>query len=333
VGNDFAGSAVEILLRREQIPFELETDPLRPTSLGIALTPAGMDKISMFLKGASQQTQANDIRRAKLSQSDLLHFGYPTSMPVMFEKNGDELLRFLQNAKENNVTCSLDMSLPSLDSEAGRTDWRPILERILPLVDIFVPSCEESFFMLHRDRYIEKVGTDRGENFIESVTDSDVREIADEFLDMGAKIVLIKAGAKGLYLRTAQPAGFSNMGRAMPEPAYWCARELWQLPVYAEQIVSATGAGDVAIAGFLASFLSGGVPEDALHAATIAAHYCLQSADTSGKLLPLEAMLLDAEKSELRYEKVLLPSGYWKDSSADGIFYGMHDKTIAGNAR
>ncbi len=326
VGNDFAGTAVETLLRRENIAFELETDPLHPTSLGIAMTPAGMDKISVFLKGASQQTQASDLHKAKLEKSDLLHFGYPTSMRTMYEKNGDELLRFLQAAKENGVTCSMDMALPSLDSEAGSTDWRGILKRVLPFTDLFVPSYEESFFMLHKERYIEKTRIDRGKNFIDPVTDSDVREIADEFLAMGAKIVLIKVGAKGLYLRSAQLASLSDMGRAAPAPRSWGARELWQLPVYAEQIVSATGAGDVAIAGFLASFLSGGEPEDALHAATIAASHCLQSADTSGKLLPLKRMLLNLKESELRYEKVTLPPEYWKDSSTGGLYYGRRDK-------
>ncbi len=329
VNNDFAGTAIETLLRRENIPFELETDPLHPTSLGIALTPAGMDKISVFLKGASQQTQASDLRKAKLAECDLLHFGYPTSMPTMYEKNGDELLRFLQAAKETGVTCSMDTSLPSLDSEAGKIDWRPILERILPFVDIFVPSYEESFFMLHRERYAEKVRMRNGENFIESATDSDVREIADEFLSMGAKIVLLKIGAKGLYLRSAEAGRFSNMGRAMPKPECWGARELWQLPVYTEQIVSATGAGDIAIAGFLASFLSDGEPEDALHAATIAAFRCLQSADTSSKLLALKRMLLNAEEGGLRYEEISLPPEYWKNSSARGIYYGMRDKKNA----
>lgn len=291
VGADLAGSVVETLLLRQGVSHQMQTDDAYPTSVGIALTPPGMDKVSLFLKGASQQTRALDAMRADLSQSDLLHFGYPTSMRTMYEHNGDELVRFLRIAKNEGVTCSMDTSLPALDSEAGRVEWRPILERALPNVDLFLPSYEECVFMLHRERYAAESRALNGKNFINSATEADVRAIAEEFLAMGAKIVLIKLGAKGLYLRTAEPERMRDMGRAFPPSDRWALRELWQPPADVDYIVSATGAGDVAIAGFLAAFLAGKEPEQALNAASAAAALCLQSADTSGKLVPLEEMM------------------------------------------
>lgn len=325
VGDDLAGSVVETLLRRREIPHEIRVDPAFPTSVGIALTPPGLDKVSLFLKGAAQHALAGDLDNLDLSRTDLLHFGYPTTMRTMSERGGDELLRFLRRAKEAGVTCSMDASLPALDSEAGRVDWRPILERALPYVDLFVPSYEESVFMLHRDRYIEKCRALGGRNFIESASEGDVRELADEYLSMGAKIVIIKTGAKGLYLRSARPERIRDMGRAAPQPEGWGSRELWHLPVFVERIVSATGAGDVAIAGFLAAFLAGKGPEEALRAASVAASLCLLSADTSGKLLPLETMLKNADAGGLRFEEVLLPDAYWSSKAADGLFYGKLD--------
>lgn len=325
VGDDLAGSVVETLLQRQDVPAEMQTESEHPTSVGIALTPPGLDKVSLFLRGASQQTLAMDALRVDLTQSDLLHFGYPTSMRTMFEHNGDELLRFLRYAKNTGVTCSLDTSLPPLNSEAGQTDWRPILERVLPLTDLFVPSYEESVFMLHRERYVEQNRALNGANFVESVTDEDARRIADEFLAMGAKIVLIKMGAKGLYLRTAEPGRLEDMGRAVPQIDEWALRELWQAPLYVERIVSATGAGDVAIAGFLAAFLAGKGPQEALQAANIAASLCLQSSDSSGKLLPLEAMMQRDGKEDQPVEYLPLPKDTWSVSSLNGLFIGKRD--------
>jgi len=323
-GADFAGTAVETLLEGQGVPCTLKRDETLPTSVGIALTPPGMDKMSLFLKGASQFTLASDAQAAGLADADLLHFGYPTTMRSMFAQNGEELVRFLQCARQAGVTCSLDAALPPLESEAGKVDWRPILERVLPLTDIFVPSYEESVFMLHRARYAEAVRAQGGKNFIDDATAADAAAVADEFLAMGAKIVLLKMGAKGLYLRTTPQAVLRDTGRAAP-PEEWGSRELWQFPANVEHIVSATGAGDVAIAGFLASLLSGGTPEKALQAATIAASLCLRSADTSGKLLPLEEMLNAEAAGGAGYLECELPKDRWPYPAQDGLCHSGRD--------
>jgi len=324
-GADFAGTAVETLLEGQGVPCTLKRDETLPTSVGIALTPPGMDKMSLFLKGASQFTLVSDAQAAGLADADLLHFGYPTTMRSMFAQNGEELVRFLQCARRAGVTCSLDAALPPLESEAGKVDWRPILERVLPLTDIFVPSYEESVFMLHRARYAEAVRAQGGKNFIDDATAADAAAVADEFLAMGAKIVLLKMGAKGLYLRTAPQAALRDTGRAAPPPEEWGSRELWQFPANVEHIVSATGAGDVAIAGFLASLLSGGTPEKALQAATIAASLCLRSADTSGKLLPLEEMLNAEAAGGAGYLECELPKDRWPYPAQDGLCHSGRD--------
>ncbi len=325
VGNDFAGSAVETLLKKQGVPCTLMRDETLPTSVGIALTPPGMDKVSFFLKGASQYTLAADAEAAALADTDLLHFGYPTTMRSMYRQNGEELRRFMYRAKQAGVTCSMDTALPPLESEAGKIDWGPILKHVLPMTDLFVPSYEESVFMLDRPRYARTVRAQNGENFIDSATAEDAAAVADEFLAMGAKVVLLKMGSKGLYLRTAPATALRDMGRAAPSQTDWASRELWQYPADVKQIVSATGAGDVAIAGFLASMLSGGAPEEAMRAATVAASLCLRSADTSGKLLPLEEMLRMEAATGVRHRACALPDEHWPYPAKDGLRAGSRD--------
>ena len=47
------------------------------------------------------------------------------------------------NVKDLDVLTSLDMTLPDPESESGKVDWKRILTRVLPYVDIFTPSIEE----------------------------------------------------------------------------------------------------------------------------------------------------------------------------------------------
>ena len=87
----------------------------------------------------------------------LFHFGYPPSMKYLVENEGEELEDLLKNVKSKGITISLDMSLPDLKTFLGHVNWRPILQRILPYVDLFLPSLEESIFFLHREDYVEMV--------------------------------------------------------------------------------------------------------------------------------------------------------------------------------
>src|SRR2546430_11080914 len=84
---------------------------------------------------------------------------------------------------------------------------------------------------------------------------------------MGAKIVGLKIGDRGLYLRTANAAILAKMGRCQLEDVVpWSNRELWA-PCFATQMVGTTGSGDATIAGFLMGLLRGMAPAETLKAA------------------------------------------------------------------
>ncbi len=94
-----------------------------------------------------------------------------------------------------------------------------------------------------------------------------VSQLGQELLEMGAGMVGLKLGERGLYLRTGSAARLAAMGRAAPaNPAEWADLELWA-PCFTVQVAGTTGAGDATIAGFLAALLRGLGPAQAITSA------------------------------------------------------------------
>jgi hypothetical protein len=96
---------------------------------------------------------------------------------------------------------------------------------------------------------------------------------------MGAKIVGLKVGHRGLYLRTTSMTALAQMGRGQPAKLMtWANRELWA-PCFATQVVGTTGSGDATISGFLMGLLRGMSPEAALSAACAVGACSVEAAD------------------------------------------------------
>lgn len=189
------------------------------TSYSVVLAVPGHDRIFLHNPGANDCFCADDVPDEALDGARLFHFGYPPLMRRMYENGGAELIRLFRRVKGRGIATSLDMASVDPDSDEGRADWRGILRELLPLVDHFVPSLDETRFMLARP-------------------EADARELADELCAMGAGTVLLKCGAEGMYFKTRDDEG--------RQPAF-CA------PV----VRSATGAGDVSIAAFLVAVMRG----------------------------------------------------------------------------
>ncbi|HLX58182.1 MAG TPA: carbohydrate kinase family protein [Ktedonobacteraceae bacterium] len=237
------------------------------SSYSIILSTPNADRMLIHAPGCNATFGADDVRYDALEKARLFHFGYPPLMERVYSADGAELAAIFQRVKAVGLTTSLDLCMPDPNSAAGRADWRAILNATLPYVDVFLPSAEEILLMLHRplyDRFAVMPGSSRP---LEHITPQMISEMGQQLLDMGAKIVALKLGERGLYLRTANAAILAQMGRTQVAGIdAWSKRELWA-PCFTANVVGTTGSGDATIAGFLAGLLWGMSPEMSLEAA------------------------------------------------------------------
>ncbi|MFK4996858.1 hypothetical protein ACI2OX_02930 [Bacillus sp. N9] len=93
------------------------------------------------------------------------------------------------------------MSKPDPNSDAGKVNWKSILSKVLPYVDIFLPSIEEALYMVSRDTF-EKIAGNNDRDVCKHLDVSLLSELSDELLSMGTPIVVLKLGDQGLYIKT-----------------------------------------------------------------------------------------------------------------------------------
>lgn len=325
VGDDQFGNAImDVLNERDPALTEhMIKSPGENSSYSLVISPPGVDRIFLHCTGANDTFSAEDIRSDDLKGAKLFHFGYPPLMKNMFTADGSELENLFSRVKQQGLTTSLDMALPDPHSEAGQVDWQKILQKVLPHVDIFLPSFEEILYMLERDTY--DTLKNEGIDLIESVNSEILRRLSSRLLDMGAAIVVIKLGERGLYVRTTEnEQRLKRLGAVQPNQlSLWQARELW-CPCFQVEVAGTTGAGDCTIAGFLAGFLKNQEPEQVLKSAAAVGACNVECADaTSGipdwdhvqERIQQEWACLASEKEE--------DQGRWDQDR--GLWYGSLD--------
>src|SRR5947209_18438266 len=269
VGSDLFGQAILQIVESHASGLSdgMVVVPGESSSYSIIISPTGADRMFIHAPGCNATFGAEDVRYDTLESVRLFHFGYPPLMERMYTDNGTELATIFQRVKAMGITTTLDLSMPDPNSAAGRADWHAILDGTLPYVDVFLPSAEEILLMLRRqlfDQFSANTPTSRPLDQMEPEIFS---ELGQTLLDMGAKIVGLKIGDHGLYLRTMSAAVLAEMGRCqLKDVVSWSNRELWA-PCFATQVIGTTGSGDTTIAGFLMGLLRGMTPEETLQAA------------------------------------------------------------------
>lgn len=302
IGDDPFGEMVLDILKKYGAQDGMLIAPGETTSYSVILAVPDIDRIFLHNPGTNNTFRADDIPDEALKEATLLHFGYPPLMRAMYQNGGAELLRMFQRAKEAGVATSLDMAAVDPASAAGQEDWEGILERILPYVDFFEPSVEELCYMLDKARFADLQARAAGRDITEILdVDRDVKPLADQCMEFGAKVLLIKCGAPGLYYRTAGAEVLQGIGmKAGLDPKAWAGLEGFERSYVPERVLSGTGAGDTSIAAFLAAMLDGYPPEKCLQYATATGASCIEAYDALSGLKSFEEL---DEKIEAGWKK------------------------------
>ncbi len=316
VGDDAFGHTIRDMVAAydPHLAGGMVVDPAVRTSYTIVINPPQIDRIFLHYAGANDTFTSKDVRYDVLHQVRLMHFGYPPIMRQMYSNNGAELAAIFRLAKATGVTTSLDMSLPPPNTDSGRSDWRAILTATLPNVDVFLPSGEEVLFMLRRQTY-DELWTTAGHDVLSAITPELLTSVSDEILALGVRIVGIKLGHRGFYLRTAGPGAIAAIGRAVPsDPVAWADQEMWA-PAFRANEVGATGSGDSSIAGFLAALLAGLPPDQTLTAATAVGACNVEAADALSGIRSWDATWHRVRAGWQKHELHLDAAGWQWDSA------------------
>jgi sugar/nucleoside kinase (ribokinase family) len=323
IGGDIFGQATLDIIKKlsDHLVKGMQIVPAEASSYTIILSPPRTDRIFLHYPGPNDTFGAADIDYELLRQADLFHFGYPSLMQRMYQNEGAELVEMFRRAKTTGATTSLDMAMPDPNAPSGQANWSLILKKCLPYVDLFVPSVDELLLMLYPDTFKQVAAG------AIQITPTLVSGLAHELLEMGAKVVLLKAGELGLYLRTAGAKILTDLGRACPgQLDRWANRELWG-PIFQTSVVGTTGAGDSAIAGFLAALLRDLSPAEAVTIAAAVGACNVEAADALSGVRSWEETLARIEAGWPRQRLAFNDPG-WRFDEERQIWSGPNNKGL-----
>lgn len=158
--------------------------------------------------GADEELKFEDVDFNLIKECKILHVAGFYLMP-QFE--GGPIAKVLRETKKYGITTTLDTAW---NSEVK--NWQELIEPCLPYVDVILPAIEEAKMFTGKNREID---------------------IANYLLDSGVKVVGLKMGKKGCYIKSRK------------EEIY--------LPAYPVKVVDTSGAGDAFVVGFLMGMLKG----------------------------------------------------------------------------
>ncbi|MBU0477358.1 sugar kinase [bacterium] len=178
------------------------------TSCSLALVEDDGERRFIHCYGADGTFTENDIDWNIIKGCKILHIAGSFLMPTF---DGIQTAHVLNKARSMGIMTSLDTAWDA------KGKWLKNIEPALKYIDIFLPSIEEARMI---------TGLESAE------------KIANFFLKYGIKIVGLKMGSKGCFVKSSD-------------------NETVKVSPFIIKPVDATGAGDAFVAGFLAGVLKG----------------------------------------------------------------------------
>lgn len=325
IGDDAFGRLILEVLSDTGSTEGIRTVAGQASSYTVVIAPPHIDRMFLHNPGTNNEFGPEDLQPELIAQSRIFHFGYPPIMRRVYENDGEGLEKVLRIAKEAGATTSLDMALPDPASPSGKAPWPAILERTLPLVDVFLPSFEEVYYMLEPKAFLEMRKSQGRKELIDLRGTEEVGRMAGRLLGMGCTMVGLKLGKHGFYFRSRSREAVETMGAARPDDARpWADRELWCPAFCAPKLASATGSGDAAIAGFLSALLNGMGPEKTLKCAVCVAWQNLRELDATSGVGTWQQTLELVRQGMPMYE-VRIDGPGWHWSESHGLWAGPND--------
>jgi len=279
VGNDVVGKMAKEWLEEYNISEGIQTTEIAGTAISIVIAPPGVDRIFLESSGCNQIFDTSFIKFDIISQSRIFHFGYPPLLTQFLLHSGSQLAEMFSSIQKMGVVTSLDFSIIDPQSESGKINWPEVMKKILPNIDIFVPSLEEVLQIMTPLKYAEFQDSFKNGELINEVPVSLIKEIGKLIIDSGVKILLIKAGERGAFLITGDVSSINENTAINLQIESWNFREFWckAYSVDETKTINSNGAGDTAVAAFLSAILDGHCAESALKYAALAGRnnlYC-----------------------------------------------------------
>ncbi len=288
IGDDAVGRLYVESMKAEgkELSAHLIIDKKEHSSYTLILNPLNSDRAFLHYPGANNTFCMSDVNFEALKGSKILHFGYPPVMKKIYKENGNELVKIFNKAHEMGIITSLDMAMPDPNSECGKINWTKFLKNVLPYTDIFLPSVDELLYMI-------------GYNGV-PLSEECLHEVSDLMINWGVKILVIKMGENGIYLRTNKIKGLISALVSKD----WENRELIS-PAFRVNVQGTTGTGDASIAGFLITLINNFEPILSISISSAVGAFCAEEIDSTSGIKPLSNVIERMKKGWKRLPMTL----------------------------